>query len=90
MKKSLQIIIIGSTFLLYGVSYFGIISLANDRVTSSFWNIHQLTPLAHAEREDGEIDDDRKTPTTVIPKSETVVKNTHKNIPKIRAIDVTP
>lgn len=61
MKASLQIITIGSIFLLCGTSFFGIISMKDEGISSGFWNIRQLaitTTYADDDRDD-ENDDDR-------------------------------
>ena len=64
MKKSLQIITIGSIFLLCGASFFGIVSVNNDNISTGFWNIRQLTvPTTYADDDrdddnDNERDDD--------------------------------
>lgn len=43
MKNSPRIIVIGSIFLLCGVSLFGIISLEGEGMLSGFWNMSQAT-----------------------------------------------
>lgn len=53
MKQSIRIIVIGSVFLLCGVSFFGFISLDQNGVSSGFWNIHSL-PKIHAEDDENE------------------------------------
>ena len=52
MKRSLKIMVIGSIFLLYGTSFFGVISMKDEGITSSFWNVRQIVTTTHA-------DDDR-------------------------------
>lgn len=63
MKASLQIITIGSIFLLCGTSFFGIISMKDEGISSGFWNIRQLaitTTYADDDRDDENDDrDDR-------------------------------
>ncbi|EKD29316.1 MAG: hypothetical protein ACD_78C00445G0003 [uncultured bacterium (gcode 4)] len=67
MKTSLQIITIGSIFLLCGTSFFGIISMKDEGISSGFWNIRQLaitTTYADDDRDDDrderdDNDDDR-------------------------------
>jgi uncharacterized protein with FMN-binding domain len=48
--------VIGSIFLLYGTSFFGVISMKDEGITSSFWNVRQIVTTTHA---DDDRDDDR-------------------------------
>lgn len=54
MKKTLQIITIGSIFLFCGASFFGILSVNNENIPSGFWNIRQIviTPTYADDDED--------------------------------------
>lgn len=61
MKKSLQIITIGSIFLLCGASFFGIVSVNNDNISTGFWNVRQLTvPTTYADDERDDDNDDER------------------------------
>lgn len=54
MKKSLRVIVIGSIFLLCGASFFGIVSVNNDNISTGFWNVRQLVTTTYAEDDERE------------------------------------
>lgn len=61
MKKSLRVIAIGSIFLLCGASFFGIVSVNNDNISTGFWNIRQIAvTTTHADDDNERGDDDNR------------------------------
>jgi len=58
MKKTLRIITIGSIFLLCGTSFFGIVSVNNENISTEFWNIRQIA-VTTTYADDDEDDDER-------------------------------
>lgn len=58
MKTSLKIVVIGSIFLLWGASFFGIVSLKEREVSSNFWTVQPLVMSVYAD--DDEEGEDRE------------------------------